>query len=755
MKSQLFFNKLNYNNYITKCYSELSLFNDANDNLWIASNDLIKNYIEIYLKVSDNILLIKKYELSSEMNSAKVCFFKNGEKLFICVVAAKKIQMFLYINNKWSDEPCEEYNIDIGDIQKKDSININCIDETVFLTVNKIKSSYLVDIKNNNKIMCFDNNVDKNIIFNNFHNQEFYYAKYNEKSVIIYKYDYIAQFCSDIIEYSNVKCKMIYFDNYDIYSVLGLYDEKNMKFYFCENNKWEKKYRFLLKISDSFKKIILKYDLTGKLWMFVLDKNNKLNIYDFINDIYEIRLVHSLQYECKFEFDVIMKNTGGFDIICENLLEKQITIPHSEIGKFLLLAENTIQNSHEENFEYSDLFDIDIELFNLKSSYELDFGEYYKNCIISLKEFIDDNNAKIKNCERRNNCKVNVDEIIKNIFKKKKLFEAKIEIYSLKNNIYTLKNNNLTNNATGKIYKINNLKITDEILRMFYIVDTNAYSLILRNNKIILLEWENNGKILNFDFKINTSLINICDKNIHIYYLNNEYELLNNECFNLCLNTINYSMYKYNLNYNNMMCNFSLQEVNNKNYNCNFVTFGYVSKNDMRGFPRYYDSFNFSDEKIFTMRYNNNNFFTKERIFSRLKIIRFVVNIIPKNNSFDDLFQMLIDKSLKDLMKKCFVSKLFSYDENNNEIQWFSDNNDDNLYFNFDELNNIYCNKTDYDIDINIKSSIYFGENNFFIESNTMLYGVLCENKNIFIKSEYIENDVSENNIFEIVSSNI
>jgi hypothetical protein len=36
-----------------------------------------------------------------------------------------------------------------------------------------------------------------------------------------------------------------------------------------------------------------------------------------------------------------------------------------------------------------------------------------------------------------------------------------------------------------------------------------------------------------------------------------------------------------------------------------------------------------------------------------------------------------------------------------------------------------------------------------------MLYGVLCENKNIFIKSEYIENDVSENNIFEIVSSNI
>jgi hypothetical protein len=520
-----------------------------------------------------------------------------------------------------------------------------------------------------------------------------YYANYYNNKLQIYKNfniyrEYNLKNCEKI-KFINETCILVCEkNNIKIYDVVS---EKNMykSLYHCDSN-----------ILDTQINICT----SGKCYASL-----KCEKYIHILEYYDNNfiLLKTIEKYKLFDYVSIFDKIGNYYLFVENLAKKNNEYNNDlekEINTKLKFVEFYENNS---NFDFC----VDI-LFDDKNKTECEFAKLFSVYFEKILEFLekDDSNEDEKSVIKK--------LISNNLMIKKLFYDTKFTIYKHHKQIVAINNDEIYDN--NKKYKL--YDEYDEIIKNVCVMDNCFYAILKKNDNIIFSPYLCENEVLKFNENI---VIKNEGENINIFFEGN---------FNLNKESIDISNMK---KYNSCKKNIYYVEKNilgigfDKKYNINTFILGYGNDDD--DFPKYSKK--------------NNNFMIKIR--ENIYLFDVSAEEIDKLHIIMELEKEKIEKkNKKDFIE--YVEKTGLFDEyyktklvcemKNGEII------DKYINFNPFDLNMIFYNKTNVDIDIVINAFAVEKINIMLLKKNIFCSKVLDKNTikilNFSTKKEYFENEI-------------
>jgi hypothetical protein len=704
--------KENYMSEITykrKTFLAAKYFNDI---FWLGSGNCEKNIVEMFAEQNEIWYKHCDLHINQENFGKKMKFYIQNNKLYVAILSDIYINFFEYDDEKWieTDEKYTSKNYIVD-------FDVCVHDEKKILLIKLINDAIFIDEKLN--------------ILKNFNVQLIYplIAQINEKIYFFYITNCKLNICSmlnfadlNLIKTYNASLYSVDITQYCIYICTCYNNKINLITYNIYDDIWKDNIKYI-KTDNNVNQIIVKCDTNGKLWIFVNDLS-EIKIYEIHNN--EITLSKKIDV-AHTKYICAENNHDNIIIVSEKILSANNN-PQTTLGKGIQIVGEMLNNNFEnENYadEISDFFSYSIELTNYEDIEENKIAKYLIWSLETFKKLIDDNVNNLDSFTKRNLVKTKWRNILDDIMENNSFIEKRFLIFR-------------TCHTTIK-YKQN----LDYLCDLFLLNNTLSH-ITINNNQIKQQTFLQN-------IKHNTIIQNHSKKILKIF-ANNKNIILDNTC---ALNLETLEITKYNSQITN------LQNINHLNvkykqnqiqYNCNYIIFGYVYLDDLNMFPLGEYEINKNKKYVLTFRYENTNNFpyiNDTLCFDMINNLKIFVMCNPSVYEHNFVFNKLLNYC-SDLKKEFFHVEYFS--GNTDEISW--KNPEKEIVFNIFSLNNIFYNKTDVDITINIFFYESLDEKEFILKENSLLM-IKTEKKNIMINNIYCDNYHTENDIIDIFENAI
>lgn len=473
--------------------------------------------------------------------------------------------------------------------------------------------------------------------------------------------------------------------------IFDIFSEKNM-------------YKSLYHSDDQILDVFINTCHSGRCYMSLRCEKNVYILEYYQNNFTLLKMIEIYKL---FNFVAIFDKTGNYFVFVENLIEK-----HGEYNNDIEKAINTKLKFVEfcENNSNFDLY-VDI-LFDEKNKSESEFAKLFSVYFEKLLEFLE---REESNDEEKSLIKKLISN---NLMVKKPFYDTRFTIYKQNKQIITVNNDKIY--SENKEFEIKDKY--DDIINNIYVMENYAYAMLKKNEKVIISPYLNEGGRL----KINkNSIIKNNGENINLFYNGN---------FDLEKESIDLSnAKKYFSNAEKLLFTpktFVKIEFNKK-HNVNTIILGYGDS--CCDFPKYNKKNN-----RFMIKVKNQNYFFNMETEDIQKI--YIIMELKKDK--------IEEKDKKDFIE--YVEKTGLFDEYyKTKLICEMKNGDlleENIDFNPFDLNMVFYNKTNIDIDINI-DAFAIEKIDFQLKKKTIFCSKILDKNTIKIfffvtKKEYLENDV-------------
>lgn len=750
---------------LRKKSSSLSSIKDNDGIVWFASGNSEENVIDIYIENGDNFSFYCDIEGDENFGSHVKLLLLNN-KLYLAVTSRTDLFIFEYNDTEWNKDPVKKYSFE----KRIDGLEF---DSVLFIKQNKsLKYINVVDGNFGDDINDIEIEIEN--IFAVKYLKSYHLATLapDRTKVYIYNSDDLKTW-EKIKEYRINDVKHLSFGE-DINDKLWLVvsDKLNIKLfsYNLDKKKWANFYDILFHNEVALKKTVLNIDNSGKAWIVSCDSDNKINVYKKDEELMELKNIKQIECKNNIEFDIVFNKSDDLILISENLLnhdkmslskKKRKNDNNKKTGEIQKINKSVeLINKAAENEEFE--LNIDLILQNHNET-EIQFVEFYKFLFNIILEAIEKN----KYSEEYNKYiglikKIFGDSILVN----KNVLDINYNIYKCKKNgIYFDFRENIPTIKTldNKNYLLNEYdEENDKIITEIYNNDDCAKALVIRDNKLVLLDWidKENGDKLSLNEHI--TLHNYSENKIRLFTKDTNIELEEN-------NSIEFKdLNKFEIFIKNKFDvkdkKVSIIENNDRRlYNANFMTIGFVTENNLNAYPSEYENLDFDEKKYITIRFNDKNYFPDGTPNSEIKISNLKnisLDITSRRatehmniTNQDQIIDMVLsgEVTLNDFLHVDLKS-YFDIDEEDTLLEWKTAN-DETVDFQAFVMNSIFYNKTPNAINIIFNMIATFEEINFILDKKTLVYGKIEDSSTAKVNSYKINEDCNENGIIDIFNN--